>query len=347
MITLQNNMYQESPNILSADQNKNILVTGAAGLVGCELVKQLLDAGEKVTAIYNSTPLTKFADHPLLTPVKCDILDIVSLEGIMLNVSEVYHCAAVVSFDPAEQKKLFDINVTGTANVVNAALEAGIRKLVHVSSVAALGRIRPGETITEKMSWSKETSNSFYGKTKFLGEMEVWRGIGEGLDAVIVNPTIILGGDNWDSGSSAIFKSVFNEFPWYTEGVSGFVGVADVARAMRLVMKNDIINENFILNAENLSYKYVFEQIASCFHKKLPSKKVTPFIASVVWRAETLKSFFTGKKPLLTRETAKTAQATVYYSNDKIKRFLPDFEFIPIKEIIKDTCATLQAKFHL
>src|SRR6185437_1228576 len=144
--------------------------------------------------------------------------------------------------------QLLKINIEGTSNVVNACIDAGVEKLVHVSSVAALGRIRKGETVTEKMNWTEETSNSIYGKSKYLGELEVWRGIGEGLKAVIVNPTVIFGGDNWDTGSSAIFKTAYNEFKWYTEGVSGFVDAQDVARAMILLMNSDITSERFILN---------------------------------------------------------------------------------------------------
>ncbi len=199
----------------------------------------------------------------------------------------------------------------------------GGSKLVHVSSVSALGRIRQDEIVTEKMNWTEETSNSIYGKSKYFGEMEVWRGIGEGLRAVIVNPTVILGGDDWENGSAAIFKTAYNEFKWYTDGVSGFVDVMDVARAMILLMNSEITAQRFILNGENLSYREIFSEIATCFGKKPPQKKVSPFLAELVWRAEAVKSMFTGKKHLLTKETARTAQAKVYFDNSKILKTLP------------------------
>jgi nucleoside-diphosphate-sugar epimerase len=324
---------------------KKILVTGGAGLVGNELLKQLLDAGEKVKAIYHSTPIS--FSHPSLEIIQCDILDVIKLEEVMEGITHVYHSAALVSYDPKDKHQLLKINIEGTANVVNACIKAGVEKLMHVSSVAALGRIRSDEIITEKMNWTEETSNSIYGKSKYYGEMEVWRGIGEGLKAVIVNPSLILGGDNWESGSSAIFKNAYNEFPWFTNGVSGFVDVRDVARAMILLMNSEIISDRFILNGENLSYKEIFSSIAKCFDKKPPSKKVTPFLAEVVWRMETIKSWFTGEKHLLTKETARTALAKVYFDNSKILKVLPEFHFAKIKSTIEYTCGLMKERYQL
>lgn len=322
-----------------------ILVTGGSGLVGSELISQLLAQGNKIKAIYNSTRLT--ISHQDLIPVKCDILDTAALEEAMQGVTQLYHCAAMVSFSAKNKDQLLKINIEGTANVVNAALDAGVTKMVHVSSVSALGRIRENETVTEEMNWTEESSNSVYGKSKYLGEMEVWRGIGEGLQAVIVNPSLILGSGDWNKGSSEIFRSVYNEFPWYTEGVTGVIDVKDVARAMILLMNSEINKQRFILNAENLSYKEVFTNIAKCFGKKPPHKKVTPFIAAIVWRLEAIKSMFTGKDALVTKETARTALAKVYFDNNKILKALPGFQFTPINETIKNICATLKQINHL
>lgn len=322
-----------------------ILVTGAAGLLGTELVKQLLEQDYKVIAIYNTTPVK--LSHENLSIKQCDILDMSALEEIMEEVTHVYHCAAMVSFEAKDKGRLFKINIEGTENIVNACINANVQKLVHVSSVAAIGRIRNGETLDEKMTWTEETSNSIYAKSKYLGEMEVWRGIGEGLAAAIVNPSIIIGGDNWNDGSSALFKSVYNGFKWYTEGVSGFVDVRDVASAMILLMNSKISGERFILNAENLSYKEIFSLMAKGFGKNPPPNKVTPFLAEVVWRLEALKSLFTGNKKLLTKETARTAQASVKYDNNKFLKAFSRFYFTPIAKSIAFTCATLKEKYHL
>ncbi len=196
--------------------------------------------------------------------------------------------------------------------------------------------------IDETMNWTEETSNSNYGQSKYLAEMEVWRGIGEGLNAVMVNPTIILGAGDWNSSSSKIFQSAYNEFPWYTEGTTGFVDVKDVAKAMIELMESDITAQRFIISAENSTYHEVFNLIANAFGKKPPHKKVSPFIAKMVWRIEAIKSWFTKQDPLLTKETAKTAMAKVNFDNSKLKQFLPGFTYLTIEESIVATCAALQ-----
>jgi len=264
----------------------------------------------------------------------------------MIGIDQVFHCAAIVNFNPRHKQKMFKINIEGTANVVNMALDAGIKKMVFVSSVAALGRIREDKPVTEMMHWTEETSNSNYGLSKYLAEMEVWRGISEGLDAVIVNPVIILGPGEWNSGSSQIFKTVYNEFPWYSNGITGFVDVRDVAKAMIELMNSNITAERFIISAENRSYGEVFNLIAKAFNKKSPYKKVTPGLANMVWRLEAIKSWFTGKNPLITKETTITALAKVNFDNSKLKKYLPGFSYRKIEESITETCALLQQKIN-
>jgi dihydroflavonol-4-reductase len=323
-----------------------ILVTGGTGLLGSYLLRELAAQGKKVRAIYRSAPssLLSATENAAVEWVQGDILDVVALQEAMEGVKQVYHCAAIVSFNPKKRKQLLQQNVDGTANVVNAALEAGVQKMVHVSSVAALGRIREGQTVNETMNWTKETSNSVYGESKFKGEMEVWRGIGEGLNAAIVNPSIILGAGDWTKGSSELFKSAYDEFPWYSEGVTGFVDVRDVVRAMQQLMESDVQSERLIVSGENRTYKDVLTMMAESFGKKPPRKKITPFLASLVWRLEALKSRFTGKDPLVTKETAQTALTKVFFDNSKIKKLLPDFAFTPLDVTIQEHCAALRVR---
>lgn len=322
-----------------------ILVTGGAGLVGSELIRQLLAKGKKVIALYNRTPLPDFSSANL-RQVQCNILDVLGLEEVMQGVEEVYHAAAIVTFNPKRRNEMFKINIEGTANIVNAALDAGVRKMVFVSSVAALGRIRENKAIDETMNWTPETSNSAYGQSKFLAEMEVWRGIGEGLNAVMVNPTIILGAGDWRSGSSALFKNAYNEFPWYAEGTTGFVDVRDVAKAMIALMESDITAERFIISAENRSYRDVFNRMANAFGKKPPHKKVTAFLSGIIWRLEAVKNYFAGTEPLVTKETAVTALTKATFDNSKLKKFLPHFSYTGIDQSIADTCAAFQQKLN-
>lgn len=326
--------------------NQMVLVTGATGLVGSHLIKVLAQQNAPVTALYRSATPPVTANNNVKW-IQADILNIAELEEAMQGVEQVYHCAGMVSFNPKQKALLHKINIEGTANVVNACLNAGVQKLVHVSSVAALGRIRENVVVNETMNWTKETSNSEYGRSKYMGEMEVWRGVGEGLNAVIVNPVIILGAGNWDSGSTGIFKNVYKEFPWYTDGITGFVDVADVVKAMILLMGNDLAAQRFILSAVNIGYHELFTEIAHSFGKKPAYKKVTPFMAEVVWRLEAIKGKLSGKSPLLTRETAHTAQAKVYFDNSKLQKQFPQFTYTPVKETVERICKELKQAYNL
>lgn len=319
-----------------------ILVTGGTGLVGSHLLQQLVAAGRKVRAIYRSA-IPDFTGADAVEWVRGDILDLVSIEQALVNVEQVFHCAAIVSFNPARKDEMHLMNVQGTANIVNACLNAGVQKLLFVSSVAALGRIRENEPINESMNWSPETSNSEYGKTKYLAEMEVWRGIAEGLPAVIVNPVIILGAGDWKAGSSKIFQSAFNEFPWYTSGSSGFVDVMDVASAMICLMDSDQTSKRYIISGENRSYRDIFTLIANGFQKRPPNRKVNRLLSELVWRWEAIKGWITGTEPLLTKETAATARARVQFDNSRLLKDFPDFRYTPLEIAIQRICNEYKA----
>jgi len=318
-----------------------ILVTGASGLVGSHLVQSLIEKGLAVRALYRSSkPNYKGAEK--VDWVKGDILDVSSIAEAMKGISQVYHCAALVSFTPKQAAAMLQANIEGTANIVNACIEYQIQKLVYVSSVAALGRIREDAPINETMNWTPETSNSVYGKSKYLAEMEVWRGMGEGLNVAVVNPVIILGAGDWNKGSSEIFKSAYHEFPWYTKGVSGFVDVLDVVDAMQLLMNSNVQGQRFIISGANIEYKEVFTRIANAFGKRPPYKQVTHLLAAIVWRIEAIKGMITGKAPLLTKETAATAQAVVHFDNTKFLKAFPAFKYRSIEETIQRTCNELK-----
>jgi dihydroflavonol-4-reductase len=328
-----------------------IFITGASGLLGASLIETLVNSHDGATdlqirALYRKQiPSIQFAEK--IEWIEGDILDVVVLEEALKGVSEVYHCAAIVSFDPKQKQRMHATNIDGTANVVNACIDAGIKKLLFVSSVAALGRIREDGPINETMNWSEETSNSEYGKTKYLAEMEVWRGIGEGLDAVIVNPVIILGSGDWNGGSSGIFKSAYNRFPWYTNGASGFVDVKDVTTAMKALMKSDISAQRFIISGHNTPYRTIFNLISDAFKVPRPHKRVTPLLASIVWRLEAVKAFFKGSSPLLTKETTLTAQAVVNFDNTKLLKALPHFSYTPLENTITRVVEELKEKYNL
>ena len=308
-------------------------------------MKQLVRNGRKVRALHRSSFPENLSEQELsaIEWVKGDIMDVDLLSEVMDGIEQLYHAAALVSFNPSRRRELFRTNIEGTANIVNAALECGVKKMVHVSSVSAMGRIRTGVAVDETMFWTRETSNSNYGQSKYLAELEVWRAFGEGLNGVIVNPTLILGAGNWENGSSKMFKTAFDEFPWYTEGASGFVDVRDVVKAMIELMESDISGERFILNAENRNFRDVFTLMSNEFGKRPPHRKVNRFLAALVWRIEWLKSKLNRKEPLLTKETAKTGQAKVEFNNAKLKKFLPSFQYIPVNQTIRDVCREILA----
>ncbi len=327
-----------------------VFVTGGAGLVGSALLKQLLQEKQgPIKALYRTAMplLLSEEEKQQIEWIKGDVIDVTLLDEIMQDCEEVYHCAAVVSYHSSRRAQMYKINIEGTANMVNMALQNNIRKFIHVSSIGAVGKTTDGQPVTEKAEWTEETNNSHYGKTKFLSEMEVWRGIGEGLNAAIVNPSIILGESNWETGSVAIFKKMWEEFPWYSGGTKGFVDAKDVANAMIRLMKSDISAERFILNAANLSFQQLFIKIANGFGKKAPQKLAKPWMGELVWRMETLKAMFSNKEPLLTKETADAAQGTTTYDASKIQQMLPGFSFTPIDETVKRTCNWLKEHYQL
>ncbi|HEY4110472.1 NAD-dependent epimerase/dehydratase family protein [Puia sp.] len=318
-----------------------ILVTGGTGFLGAYLIRQLLENGWAVRALRRGTALPAFIPAHIFDQVEWvagDILDVIGLAEAMEGMDAVVHSAAKLSFSRNDRHEIYHTNIEGTANVVNLALEQNIRRFVHVSSVAALGRTGNGETVTEKKSWEESKWNTRYAISKFRGEIEVWRGIGEGLPAVIVNPSTILGFGDWNHSSCALFRSAWQEFPWYTEGVNGFVDVKDVARAIVALLESDIRGERYILNGDNWTFRRLFGDMAAGFGKKPPSREATPFLAGIAWRKERIKSRFSGKPSILTRESARVAQSRTYFDNSKILAQLPGFQFTPLEKTIKEAC---------
>lgn len=324
-----------------------VLVTGGTGFLGAYIIGELVKDGYAVRALRRGKTVPAFLPPAILEKVEWitgDVLDIVGLEEAMEGTDAVVHAAGKVSFLSRDRHELFSTNVDGTANVVNTALSLSIKRFVHVSSVAALGRAGKGERITEEWPWQDSRYNTTYAISKFRGEMEVWRGIGEGLPAVVVNPSTILGYGDWNSTSCTLFRSAYREFPWYTEGINGFVDVADTAKAVVRLLESDIVGERYILNGDNWTFRRLFESIAAGFGKKPPTREATPFLAGIAWRAERLKSFFSGRPSLLTRESARVARSSTWFDNSKILRHLPEFGFTPLEVTIREACqAYLQA----
>jgi dihydroflavonol-4-reductase len=326
----------ESPNIPLGD--RRILVTGGTGFLGSYIIKELVEKNFTVRAIRRNNKLPSYIPQEIFDKVDWvdgDILDVISLEEAMEEVDTVIHAAAIVSFVKKDREQMYRVNVEGTANVVNMALEKNVRRLIHISSVAALGRSTTGGSVNEEKKWEENKVNTHYAKSKYKAELEVWRGISEGLNGVILNPSTILGYGDWNSSSCAIFKNIYEEFKWYTPGINGFVDVQDVTRVVVTLLDNEIKEQRFVVNGDNWAFKKLMDSIAESFGKKKPSRQTTPLLLNIAWRIEKLKSLFTGKKPLLTRESARVAISKTLFENDKLLKALPGFSFTPIQETIR------------
>ena len=294
-----------------------------------------------VRAIRRSSKTPFFIPETILNKVEWvegDVLDVVSLEEAMQGIEGVIHSAAFVSFNKRERKQMYQVNVEGTANVVNAAIEQKISRFLHVSSVAAIGRKTKSQLVNEEKKWEEDKSNTHYAISKHKAEMEVWRGFGEGLEGAIINPSTILGFGDWHSSSCAIFRNVYNEFPWYTNGINGFVSVEDVAEAAVCLLRSPLTEKRFIISSENISFRELFNLIADQFGKTKPNREATSTLASIAWRVEAFKSFFTRKNPLLTKETARVSQNQTKFNNEAILQALPSFSFTPLEYAIKNAC---------
>ena len=335
-----------------------IFITGGTGLVGAHVLYELVSAGCTVKALKRKTSdlqqvvktFSRYSDNSeklfqQIEWVDGDMLDYFSLEKILKGVTEIYHCAAIVAFDPRERQKMISNNVEGTANLVNAALENGVRKICHVSSIAALGRLENGQLVTEETNWMPSKKISGYSESKFFSEAEIWRGIQEGLDAVIVNPSIIFGPANWETGSAKMFKTIWDGLKFYTKGVTGFVDVKDVARAMILLMQDENFekakNQRYLLSSENVSYQAIFGQIADALGKPRPKYFASNLLLAFVGQAATIGSAITRKPSMISRDSVSNSNADFRFDGSKITRTV-EFSYLPVSESIKQTAGFLK-----
>ncbi len=320
-----------------------ILVTGGTGLVGAHLLYELTNSGQQVKALHRKQSNTGWVKkifsyytdqtetlYSRIEWVEGDILDYLSLEEALKGVTSIFHCAAMISFHGNDNDTMLNNNVKGTGNLIDAAIHNGVSRFCHVSSIAALGKTQDGSIITEETYWTPSKRKTGYSLSKFFSEMEVWRGIEEGLDAVIVNPSIIMGPGNWEIGSPKLFQSIWKGLKYYTKGITGFVDVRDVVKAMILLMDETkfekVKNQRFILNAGNMSYQDFFNKIADGLNKPRPRNFASDIKLNVAWRMAIMASFFTGKRPLITRDTVSSSNQINQYSGEKISK-LTGFQY--------------------
>lgn len=316
-----------------------ILVTGATGFLGSELIRQLLLKGEKIRAIKRDTSKIPeiLKEETSIEWHNADILDYFALKDAMEDISRVYHCAAMISFKPSDKKQMLKVNVEGTVNMLNLCMEFNIDKFLHVSSVASIGDSKKGALIREEDHWEFNSSQSAYSVSKYESEMEVFRAGAEGLKTVIINPSVIIGKNAGNEGSGKLFSALQKGLSYYPQGSFGYIDVNDVAKTMILLMESDIFDERFIISAENWTHKDLFTEISEQFGRKAPSFALKPWMLQLAYFGTQIVSGISGKNYSLTKDTVRSASKKRSYSNEKIKKAL-NLDFKPIRESIREIC---------
>lgn len=310
-----------------------ILVTGGSGLVGSHLLFELIRSGNKLpirattrclsqerqfrklASLYDDLPESSL-DH--IQWIQADLSRPETLEATMDGITQVYHCAAAVSFDPRKDALIHATNVEGTAALVDLSIQHHVEKFCFVSSIAAIGGGGDAHR-TEDMDWDNGSRRSYYSQSKYLSEMEVWRGVAEGLPAVIVNPSVIIGPAAWGESSTAFFMRAQRGMRYFVPGGTGFVDVRDVSRAMVALMHGDKWGQRYIVNAENMLYEDFFKAVCRSMGAAMPTKLLPRFTANLAWRAEWLRSKLTFSPPRLTQNTIRTSYERSFYCSDKLK----------------------------
>jgi len=325
-----------------------ILVTGATGLIGSHLIYNLLKTNDKIIAVkrknsnlentkkvfsYYSVDYENLFSRIIWR--EAEILNIEELNDAFEGVTHVYHCAAIVSFNSKTKKNIIKHNVEYTANVVNVSLKNKIKKLCHVSSIASLGG-ELNKVTTETSHYEQVNTKSKYSESKYQSELEVWRGAEEGLDVVIVNPSVVIGPGNWKNGSTSIIYNIWKGLKFYTQGITGYVDVNDVANIMIMLMNSEIKSERFIITSENISFKDLFSTISENLKVKPPKYEANKFMLNLAWRFDKIKSLIPGQQNVFTKELAKSALEKTEYSNEKIIKYL-NYKFLPINKSIENT----------
>lgn len=326
-----------------------VFVTGGTGMLGSYLMLELLKQGKSIKAskrIGSSLVNTKIifrqfsaqADELFseINWIDLDLFDQNNIEEHLTDITEIYHCAAQINSSRKNKGIQIYNNQKITENLVNAALNKNITKFCHVSSISALGNSINNKAISETTAWKEHKNNSTYSTSKYYSEMEVWRGIAEGLNAVIVNPSVILGIGDWQKGSANLFDKIYNNIKYYTHGSSGFVDAKDVSKIMIQLMNcKSCFGQNYIVSANNVNFKSLFYKIANALETKKPSKYASPALTQLAWRLDWLKSKISGIDPLITKESARTAHKKLEYDNSKLIKTIA-FNYKPFNDTITE-----------
>ena len=326
------------------------LVTGATGIIGSHVVFSLLQNNEFVIAgkqkqsdilkvkklfSYYTKNYQELFDK--IKWVEIDLLDIYSIEAALENVNSVYHCAGMVSFNKKDRASLYQINEIGTTNIVNACLSKNINSLCYVSSISAINNLDYKLPLNEDVFWKKSGKESDYSISKYNAEREVWRGIEEGLSAVIVNPGIVLSPGFWNQSSSVLFSTCFKGNKFYTNGSSAYIGALDLSAIMLELVSAKKFGSRYIIIENNYSYHFILSEIQKQFNKTPPSIKISKWLMRLGRLASQVASNFTKNHPIISSSMINSAFNTQTFSNQKILA-LTKRQIMPINQVINEIC---------
>ncbi len=323
-----------------------ILITGATGFLGAYLIRRLLREGYALRSTYRPNSVFDLVGDlkDRITWVEADVENVFQLAEAMKGVDTVVHAAAMISFDPRDRKQLFRVNQTGTANVVNLALEHGVRRLIHISSVAALGRPKRDESISESHRWQEIPAPTYYGRSKFQAEREIWRGQAEGLSVAALYPSVILGAGRWTESTPQLFPLIDNGLTFFPSGRTGFVDARDVATAVVRVLERDVDGDRFLLNADNWTYQRLFGEIAQRLDRPTPKRRVASWQLSLLGRLSDFRTRLFGGNPLISHQKAQAIRTKWKYDNHQSVEALK-LTYRPLDTTINDIARLyLQAK---
>lgn len=325
------------------NKESKILVTGGTGLIGSYLLRKLVASGyQNIFGLKRSTSPLHLLEgvYDKVRWFDADVRDSVSMHDHFIGVDTVIHCAGMISFWPKEFREMYDVNVIGTANVVNLSLEHGVNQFIHLSSIEALGKNEDDSPIDERTEYKEEMQHTKYANTKYLGELEAWRGQAEGLNTVIYNPALVLGAYYWDHGPMSMIKEIYQGLNYYPQGSIAMIDVRDLVDVIVSNLDNKSLQgERIILGSYNQKFKKIFDSIAANLEVSKPTKALKDNLAQLVIFFEKIKSLFSGSKPLINKETYLVANQQLSYSFDKINQ-KASFNPIPFEKTIADICSS-------
>ncbi|MCC5946484.1 MAG: NAD-dependent epimerase/dehydratase family protein [Bernardetiaceae bacterium] len=323
-------------------------ITGANGLIGSYIARHLLAQGWTLYGLRRSNSDMRFIDDiaSQIHWFEGDICEPFGWEMALEGIDYIVHAAAFVSLAKQDEKRMFEINIEGTANLVNMASQYPIKKFCHISSVAAIGEPLPNRnSIAENHLWDNDVNHGSYPRSKHFSEREVWRAAIEGLPVIILNPSFVLGFGDPNRSSSALFGRLKKGLPFYGTGSLNYVDAEDLAHITHQALISDITSERYIVNAGKITYRQLFAQITELLDTKAPKRPLPYWLGEVAWRLDAARSFFTGKSPQITKQALQASRRNFLYEPDKLKKDFK-YEFKALEDSLQNICPKYKAFFQ-